>query len=191
MFCIVTAVGVHVLYCDSGRCTCFVLWQRQVYMFCIVTAVGVQFWNFRIASLAGSQSWIVNAASRRLFFFQIRLCCPDTSRALVLMNHVKSRVMLLFSDAWVRPARSAAPLTRPRSPAQWHGAPGLDGLIRHLLGERRQPASRHVQPITRAPTSTLAFKVPWFSSPPENLCVSVPHGIPNHAVCLWRYIHVI
>jgi hypothetical protein len=32
MFCIVTVVGVHVLYCDSGSCTCFV---------CIVAAVGV------------------------------------------------------------------------------------------------------------------------------------------------------
>ena len=27
MFCIVTVVRVHVLYCDSGTCTCFVLWQ--------------------------------------------------------------------------------------------------------------------------------------------------------------------
>jgi len=27
MFCIVTVLGVHVLYCDSVRRTCFVLWQ--------------------------------------------------------------------------------------------------------------------------------------------------------------------
>jgi hypothetical protein len=40
MFCIVTVVHVHVLYCDSGTCTCFVLWQWYVYMFCIVTALG-------------------------------------------------------------------------------------------------------------------------------------------------------
>jgi hypothetical protein len=41
IFYIVTAVRVHVLYCDSGRCTCSVLWQRYMYMFCIVTAVRV------------------------------------------------------------------------------------------------------------------------------------------------------
>ena len=41
MFCIVTVVGVHVLYCDSDMCTCFVLWQWYVYMFCVVTAVRV------------------------------------------------------------------------------------------------------------------------------------------------------
>jgi hypothetical protein len=41
MFCIVTAVRVHVLYCDSSTCTCSVLWQQYVYMFCIVTAVRV------------------------------------------------------------------------------------------------------------------------------------------------------
>jgi len=37
----VAAVCVHVLCCGSGMCTCFVLWQRYVYMFCIVTAVCV------------------------------------------------------------------------------------------------------------------------------------------------------
>jgi len=31
MFSIVTVVGVHVLYCDSSRCTCSVLSQRYVY----------------------------------------------------------------------------------------------------------------------------------------------------------------
>jgi len=41
MFCIVEVVNVHVLYCDSGTCTCFVLWQWYVYMFCIVTVVRV------------------------------------------------------------------------------------------------------------------------------------------------------
>jgi hypothetical protein len=35
----VTAVRVHVLYCDSGTCTCFVLWQRYVYIFCIEAVV--------------------------------------------------------------------------------------------------------------------------------------------------------
>ena len=39
MFCIVAAVRVHVLYCDSGTCTCFVLLQRYVYMFCVVTVI--------------------------------------------------------------------------------------------------------------------------------------------------------
>ena len=39
--CIVTIVRVHVLYCDSGTCICFVLWQRYVYMFCVVRAVRV------------------------------------------------------------------------------------------------------------------------------------------------------
>ena len=41
MFCIVTVVRIHVLYCDCGTCTCFVLWQWYVYMFCIVTVVRV------------------------------------------------------------------------------------------------------------------------------------------------------
>jgi len=36
MFCIVTLELVLVLYCDGGTCTCFVLWQWNVYMFCIV-----------------------------------------------------------------------------------------------------------------------------------------------------------
>jgi hypothetical protein len=67
---------------------------------------------------------------------------------------------LLISDARVRSTRGAATLTRPRSSAQRHGAPGFDRLLRHLLGKRRQPASRHVQPITRAPAPTLAAKVP-------------------------------
>jgi len=35
----VTVVLVHVLYCDSGTCTCFVLWQWYLYMFCTVTMV--------------------------------------------------------------------------------------------------------------------------------------------------------
>jgi len=65
-------------------------------MFCIVTAVGVQFWNLRIASLAGSQSWTVGAASSRLFFYQTMLGCPYTGRALVLMKHVKSLAMLFL-----------------------------------------------------------------------------------------------
>ena len=42
MFCIVTVVSVHVLYCDSGTCTYFILCQRYVYVFCIVPVVGVQ-----------------------------------------------------------------------------------------------------------------------------------------------------
>jgi hypothetical protein len=41
MFCILTAVHVCVLYCDSGTCTWSVLWQRYMYVFCIVTAVRV------------------------------------------------------------------------------------------------------------------------------------------------------
>jgi len=41
MFCVVTTVRVHVMYCDSGTCTCFVLLQRYVYMLCIVTALRV------------------------------------------------------------------------------------------------------------------------------------------------------
>jgi hypothetical protein len=41
MFYIVTVVRVHVLYCDSGTRTCFILWQWYVYMFCIVTVVRV------------------------------------------------------------------------------------------------------------------------------------------------------
>ena len=41
MFCIVTVVGVHVLYCDGGICTCFVLWRWYLYMFCIMTVVFV------------------------------------------------------------------------------------------------------------------------------------------------------
>jgi len=41
MFCIVTAVRVHILCCNSGICTCLVLGQGYVYMFCIVTAVRV------------------------------------------------------------------------------------------------------------------------------------------------------
>jgi len=39
MFCIVTVVRGHVLYCDSGACACFVLWQCYVCMFCVVTVV--------------------------------------------------------------------------------------------------------------------------------------------------------
>ena len=34
-------VRVHVLYCDSGMCTCSVLSQCSVSMFCIVTVVHV------------------------------------------------------------------------------------------------------------------------------------------------------
>jgi len=41
MFRIVTAVRVHVLYCDNGTCERFVLRQWYVYMFRIVTAVRV------------------------------------------------------------------------------------------------------------------------------------------------------
>jgi hypothetical protein len=41
MFCTVTVVRVHVLYCDSGTCTCFVLLLWYVYVFCIVTVAGV------------------------------------------------------------------------------------------------------------------------------------------------------
>ena len=41
MFCVVTVVVLHVLCCDGGTCTCFVLLQRYVYMFCVVTVVGV------------------------------------------------------------------------------------------------------------------------------------------------------
>ena len=38
-------VRVHDLFCNSGTCTCFVLWQCYVYMFCIVTEVGVHVLN--------------------------------------------------------------------------------------------------------------------------------------------------
>ena len=41
MFHNATALRICILYCDSGTRTCFVLWQRYVYMFCIVTAVRV------------------------------------------------------------------------------------------------------------------------------------------------------
>ena len=41
MFYIVTVVRVHVLYCDSCRCACLLLWQLYVCMFCIVTVVRV------------------------------------------------------------------------------------------------------------------------------------------------------
>jgi hypothetical protein len=41
MFYIVTVVLVHVLYCDSGTATCFVLRHWYVYMFCIVIVVRV------------------------------------------------------------------------------------------------------------------------------------------------------
>jgi hypothetical protein len=41
MFCFVTAVQVHVLYCDSGRCIRFVSWRWYVYTFCFVTVVSV------------------------------------------------------------------------------------------------------------------------------------------------------
>jgi hypothetical protein len=34
-------VRVHVLYCDSGTCICFLLCQWYVYMFCIVTVIRV------------------------------------------------------------------------------------------------------------------------------------------------------
>jgi len=37
MFCIVTVERVHVLCCDGGTFTCFVLWRWNVYMFCVVT----------------------------------------------------------------------------------------------------------------------------------------------------------
>ena len=37
-----TVVHIHVLYCDSGTYTCFVLCQLYVHMFCIVTMVRVQ-----------------------------------------------------------------------------------------------------------------------------------------------------
>jgi hypothetical protein len=39
MFRIVTVVCAHVLYCDSGTFTCFVLWQWYVDLYCIVTRV--------------------------------------------------------------------------------------------------------------------------------------------------------
>ena len=39
MFCVVTVVVLHVLCCDGGTCTCFVLLQRYVYMFCVVTVI--------------------------------------------------------------------------------------------------------------------------------------------------------
>ena len=41
MFCIVTVVRGHVLYCDSGTCACFVCGQWYVGMFCIVKVVQV------------------------------------------------------------------------------------------------------------------------------------------------------
>ena len=43
MFFIVPALPVHVLYCDSGKCTCFLLCQRYLYMVCIMTVVGLHF----------------------------------------------------------------------------------------------------------------------------------------------------
>jgi len=42
MLCIVTVVRVHVLCCDSGTRTCFILCQLYAYMFCIVTVVRVR-----------------------------------------------------------------------------------------------------------------------------------------------------
>ena len=52
MFCVVAMVYIHVLYCDSGTCTCFLLWvcatytgsvlsQWCTYLFCIVTVVHI------------------------------------------------------------------------------------------------------------------------------------------------------
>ena len=41
MFCIVTVVGVHVLYCNSGTPTCFALREWYVYIFCNVIVVVV------------------------------------------------------------------------------------------------------------------------------------------------------
>jgi len=41
MFCIVTALGVHILYCDSVRRTCFVLLRCYVCMFFIVKVLRV------------------------------------------------------------------------------------------------------------------------------------------------------
>jgi hypothetical protein len=41
MLCIVTGLRVYVLCCESGKYTCWVLWQGYVCMLCIVTGLRV------------------------------------------------------------------------------------------------------------------------------------------------------
>jgi len=57
MFCIVTVVRVHVLYCYNGTCTCSVLWEWYVYMFCIVTEVRVHVLHCDIGTCTCSVLW--------------------------------------------------------------------------------------------------------------------------------------
>jgi hypothetical protein len=58
VFCIVTVLRVHVLYCDSVIRTCFVLWQCYAYMFCIVTVLcEKKLWKSLIYSIALSTKY--------------------------------------------------------------------------------------------------------------------------------------
>ena len=85
MFCIVTVLCVHVLYCDSVMRTCFILWQCYAYMFCIVAVVRKKkMWNVLIYSIARSTKYSDKARTcwKSICYFESYLqdAIPSTDR---------------------------------------------------------------------------------------------------------------
>jgi hypothetical protein len=67
----VTVVSANVLYCDSGKCICFVLKQRQMNMFCNVTAVSEHVLNCESGKCTCLYS---NSVTEHALYCKIRKC---------------------------------------------------------------------------------------------------------------------